>query len=125
MLQAFTTLLSLHLLGEILVRALHLPVPGPVVGMLALVALLLRRGGPPAWLEPTAQGLLRHLGLLFVPAGVGIIVHTDLLTRAWLPLLLTLLLGTTLTLVVTALSLRLLLVLTARRAPATVEPSND
>jgi LrgA family. len=63
--------------------------------------------------------------LLFVPDGVWIIVHTDLLTRAWLPLLLTLLLGTTLTLVVTALSLRLLLVLTARRAPATVEAGND
>ncbi len=125
MLHAFSTLLGLQLLGEIVVRALHLPVPGPVVGMLLLVALLLRRGAPPAWLEPTAQGLLRHLGLLFVPAGVGIITHTDLLARAWLPLLLTLLLGTMLTLVVTALSLRLLLVLTTRRAPPIVEASND
>ncbi len=125
MLQAFTTLLGMQLLGEILARALHLPVPGPVIGMVLLTVLLLRRRTPPAWLEPTTQGLLRHLGLLFVPAGVGIIVHAELLARAWLPLLLTLLLGTTLTLVVTALSLRLLLALTARRARLVAEAHHD
>ncbi|MFQ3662570.1 MAG: CidA/LrgA family protein [Chloroflexaceae bacterium] len=125
MLQALTTLLGMQLIGEILARALHLPVPGPVMGMVLLVALLLRRRTPPAWLEPTAQGLLRHLGLLFVPAGVGIIAHTELLARAWLPLLLTLLLGTTLTLVVTALSLRLLLALTARHTHLVAEVDHD
>ncbi len=125
MLQALTTLLGMQLLGEILARALHLPVPGPVIGMVLLVVLLLRRRTPPAWLEPTARGLLRHLELLFVPAGVGIIVHTELLARAWLPLLLTLLLGATLTLVVTALSLRLLLALTARRARRVAETNHD
>lgn len=125
MLQAFTTLLGLQLLGEILARALHLPLPGALVGMLLLAALLLRRGEPPAWLEPAAQGLLRHLGLLFVPAGVGIIAYTDLLARAWLPLLLTLLLGTMLTLVITAWSLRLLLLLGAQRARSSAEAGHE
>lgn len=110
MLQAFTTLLGFQLLGEALARALQLPVPGPVVGMLLLLlALALRRDAPPAWLEPTSSALLQHLGLLFVPAGVGIIAHTSLLARGWLPILLTLVLSTALTLAATALTLRLLL----------------
>lgn len=110
MLQAFTTLLGFQLIGEALARTLQLPVPGPVVGMLLLlVALVLRRGTPPAWLEPSSNALLQHLGLLFVPAGIGIIAYTSLLARGWLPILLTLVLSTVLTLAATALTLKLLL----------------
>lgn len=118
MLKAITTLLGLQLIGEVLARALHLPVPGPVIGMLLLLGLLLWHGSPPAWLESTAGGLLDYLGLLFVPAGVGIVAHTGLLAQAWLPIMLTLLLSTTITLAATALVLRLLLVVAARRPPA-------
>jgi holin-like protein len=75
MIPALATLLVFQLIGEALVRSLSVPVPGPVVGMaLLLLALLLR----PATLEaikPTAQTLLQHLSLLFVPAGVGVILH--------------------------------------------------
>lgn len=52
-------------------RALTLPVPGPVVGMMLLLALMLMRAPLPAMVEETADGLLKHLSLLFVPAGVG------------------------------------------------------
>lgn len=57
------------------VRALAWPVPGPVLGMALLWGLLLLR---PGWLpvfKGTAAGLLQHLSLLFVPAGVGIMLH--------------------------------------------------
>jgi len=75
MLPALTALLTLQLAGEVLVRAWGLPVPGPVVGMGLLLALLTVR---PAWrsvLQPTTDGLLQHLSLLFVPAGVGVVQH--------------------------------------------------
>ena len=75
MIPALATLLACQLLGEVVVRWASLPVPGPVVGLaLLLVALALR----PTWVDaikPTAQGLLQHLSLLFVPAGVGVMQH--------------------------------------------------
>jgi holin-like protein len=84
MLHAITALLSLQLLGEVVVRTLHLPLPGPVLGMAVLLVLLALR---PAWLQglkPTAHGLMQHLSLLFVPAGVGVMVHLQRLGQeAW------------------------------------------
>jgi holin-like protein len=75
MIAALATLLVFQLVGEAVVVALHAPVPGPVVGMALLLLTLMAR---PAWLAPlmpTAQGLLQHLSLLFVPAGVGVMLH--------------------------------------------------
>jgi holin-like protein len=109
MLRALAILLSFQLVGEILVRALALPVPGPVLGMLLLVLLLLWRGSVPTELRTTAQTLLSHLSLLFVPAGVGVMTHSAMLQREWLPLVLTLLGSTLIALLVTAATLHLLL----------------
>lgn len=75
MIPALATLLVYQLVGEALVRALVVPVPGPVVGMALLLLTLVAR---PAWasaLKPTTQTLLQHLSLLFVPAGVGVMLH--------------------------------------------------
>lgn len=75
MIPALATLLVFQLLGETAVRLSGAPVPGPVVGLaLLLLALLLRPHGVEA-IKPTAQGLLQHLSLLFVPAGVGVMQH--------------------------------------------------
>jgi holin-like protein len=75
MIPALATLLVFQLLGEAIVRLGAVPVPGPVVGLaLLLLALLLRPAAVDA-IKPTAQGLLQHLSLLFVPAGVGVMQH--------------------------------------------------
>ena len=72
MIPALATLLVFQLLGEAAVLLTGAPVPGPVVGLaLLLLALLLRPRSVEA-IKPTAQGLLQHLSLLFVPAGVGV-----------------------------------------------------
>lgn len=75
MIPALATLLVFQIIGEALVRSLSVPVPGPVVGMaLLLLALVLRPATLPA-IRPTTQTLLQHLSLLFVPAGVGVMLH--------------------------------------------------
>jgi len=90
-----TALLVCQLVGEVLVRLLHLPVPGPVIGMMLLFCALLARGPQtPAGLGATADALLGNLGLLFVPAGVGVVVHLKLLAQDWAPLSLAILAGT-------------------------------
>jgi holin-like protein len=107
-LNAFTVLLLFQLAGEAFVLLLYLPIPGPVIGMfLLLAALLLRKGVPPS-LESTANGILRHLSLLFIPAGVGVVIHFSRIGSEWLPITVALLASTLITLVVTAFSMRLI-----------------
>jgi holin-like protein len=99
---ALTTLLLCQLTGEILVRALHLPVPGPVIGMVLLFAALVLRGREaPAPLGATADALLGNLGLLFVPAGVGVVLYLPLLARDWAPISLAVVAGTLLAIAAT------------------------
>ena len=83
---AFLTLiLALQLAGEILHLALGVPVPGPVIGMGLLFVGLLVKGGVPRSLETTAFGILENLSLLFVPAGVGVMLYLPLLADEWPP----------------------------------------
>lgn len=113
MLAAITVLLVYQLVGEIAVIAFGLPIPGPVVGMALLFVSLIVRGRVAEDLGSTANGLLRHLSLLFVPAGVGVMAHLDRLASEWLPITVSLLLSTLTTIAVTAIVMRALL---ARRA---------
>ena len=74
---------------------------------LLFVALALR-GGPSVELRDTAQNLLQHLSLLFVPAGVGVMLHFHRIGDEWLPLAASLVGSTVLTIAVTALVMRAL-----------------
>jgi holin-like protein len=105
-LNALTLLILCQFVGEIAARGLALPLPGPVVGLLLLLAgLILReritRRGPGQELKATAAGLLGNLGLLFVPAGVGVVTQLDVLGRNWLPIAVAILISTFLGLAVT------------------------
>jgi holin-like protein len=106
MIGALTLLLVYQLVGEVIARSLELPVPGPVVGMLLLFLTLIFRDGPDKELQQTAGGLLQHLSLLFVPAGTGVMLHFARVGDEWLPILVSLVLSTVVTLAVTALVLR-------------------
>jgi len=114
MIGGFFLLLACDLLGEALRDLMHLPIPGPVVGMLLLaVCLTLRshRSGRelPPQLEHSAEALIANMGLLFVPAGVGVITQTSVLESEWLPILAGLIGSTLLGLIATALTMRLVL----------------
>jgi holin-like protein len=82
-----TWLIGFQILGELTVRLLDLQVPGPVAGMLYLfVFLRLRRPGANAPVLRAGSGLLRHLQLFFVPAGVGVVAYLGVLGEDWLPI---------------------------------------
>lgn len=108
MLGALTLLLVFQLIGEVLAQLFALPIPGPVIGMALLFAALALRGGPSPELRDTAQNLLQHLSLLFVPAGVGVMLHFGRIGDEWLPLVASFVGSTLLTIAVTALVLRAL-----------------
>ncbi|MGB1950857.1 MAG: CidA/LrgA family protein [Marinobacter sp.] len=102
-LNGITLLLVYQLVGEVAVRLAGLPIPGPVLGMVLLFLTLLVRGRAPASVDQAASALLSHLSLLFVPAGVGMMVHFSRIADEWLPITLALLLSTVITMVATAL----------------------
>ncbi len=79
-------LLAFLLAGTTVASLARLPLPGSVVGMLLLAAVLHLGWMPAAWVEPAAELLLRHMALLFVPPGVGLMLQYDLLRREWLPI---------------------------------------
>lgn len=79
-------IIGCQLVGELVVRSLGLPVPGPVVGMVLLFGVLcLRRPGSESGTLRVAAGLLTHMQLLFVPVTVGIMVHAGAIREQWLP----------------------------------------
>lgn len=87
MIPAFLIILACQLAGEIAARFSGLPIPGPVIGM-ALMLLGLRLS---PWLRgvvrPVAEGILKNLLLLFVPAGVGAAGHLVTLGGNLVPIL--------------------------------------
>lgn len=107
-LQGLALLLVLQTLGELAVRALGWPVPGPVLGLglllpLLTVPMVARR------VEAVAGVLLQHLSLLFVPVGVGVIVHLGALAPLGWKLAMVIVASTWVGMAVTALVLRALL----------------
>jgi len=115
-LKGLAFLLLLQAAGEALAHAFAIPFPGPVLGMALLLLAL-----PLPWVrvpvQAAAEMLLAHLSLLFVPVGVGVITHLDLVSTYGVRLLVVIVLSTWTGMAVTALLLRWLLPRSTRSAP--------
>lgn len=107
MIRGMLVLLVATCLGELLRQVLQVRISGPVLGMALLVVLLLVTGGPRADLRALADQFLRHLGVLFIPAGV--VQYLDEIGRDWLMLLCCLVVSSALSLVAAALAGRIVL----------------
>ena len=103
MIEAGILLLLCQLAGESIVRALAVPVPGPVLGATFMFAFLAIRGRVPDNLGNASHDLLANFSLLFVPAGTGIILHAARLEAEAVALITALIGSTALTIAVVAL----------------------
>ncbi len=111
-LYGITLLLVFQLMGEGISLAFSLSIPGPVIGMLLLFLSLLifykikknniDKQHQDDALSTSANAILSHLSLLFIPAGVGLIVHINRLEDQWLPIIAAIALGSIITMAVTA-----------------------
>jgi len=97
-----TWLLLFQCAGEAVSHLLGLPVPGPVVGMLLLFVALRIRDSVPDSIGVAADALAKHLSLLFVPAGVGVMMYFGRLAGEWLPIVAALLISTIVAIAVAA-----------------------
>ncbi|SFB06757.1 holin-like protein [Cohnella sp. OV330] len=75
----FAILLGFNLLGLVVQRALHMPIPGNVIGLILFTAALFLRLVKLEWVERSAELLTRHMMLFFVPYIVGTIAFLPLL----------------------------------------------
>jgi holin-like protein len=110
MIASLSLILLCQLAGEVIVRGLVLPIPGPVIGLLLLLLLLLARDrfaplarGPLQGdgVENASRGLLANLSLLFVPAGVGVVQKLDLIAEHGIAIAAVLAISVVVTLLVT------------------------
>ncbi len=97
-----TVILLFQLVGEAIVRGLNILAPGPVIGMVLFLGLLVLRPKYAQDIRATATGLLSHLSLLFVPAGVGVVSHIRALGTDALILFFVIIVSTAVTILVTA-----------------------
>jgi holin-like protein len=109
LLQTFATLLVFQTIGEVMSYALRLPVPGPVIGMVLMLLYLRLRPRSLEAMRQTSLGLLQHLSLLFVPAGVGVMAHWHRLAAEGVAIVVAIIVSTVLALAATALTVRALL----------------
>jgi holin-like protein len=109
-----TVILLCQLAGELIVGALRLPVPGPVLGMAFLFAGFLWRGAIPEGLARACDMLLANLSLLFVPAGVGVMALWGVIGQGLAPIAVAILASTLLGLAAAGLTARFVMRRVAR-----------
>lgn len=119
MLRTYLILLGCQTAGETVHQLSGVPISGPVIGMVLLLAVLSGRGGASDEFVRSSNGTLRYLSLFFVPPGVGIVQQLPLLRTEWLPMLLGVVISTALAMISGALVMRSVnrLVQQSRRVP--------
>lgn len=84
MIQGLVQIFIFQALGELLSKFALPFIPGPVIGLVLLLAFLSLRGHVPASIDLVGSSVLQHLGLLFIPASVGVVLYLPILqANAW------------------------------------------
>ena len=109
LLQGFALLLFLQWISTEIIAFLGIPFPPPLLGMLILTALLCTGVIKENYIEDICTALIDKMALLFLPAGVSMILYLDVIKAELLPISLTVILSSVIILCSTALVLEMLL----------------
>lgn len=103
-LRAFAILYFCLIVGNLISTLLPFAIPGSIVGMLILFALLALQIIPAHWAQPGCSILLKNMTILFVPIGVGIMNYYDLLSQQLIPIVVSCVVSTLIVMIVVAIS---------------------
>lgn len=106
MVRALTILILYQLIGTVIQQATGLPIPGAVIGLVMALCWFLAISPPSVDMRQTAQGLLKYLGLLFVPAGVGVVNNIGLLRKDIWAIIVSIVVSTVLGMLVTGVTMQ-------------------
>ena len=108
MLNSIFIILLFQLMGEFIQKFFEFSIPGPVIGLIFLLSVLLiikkinkKHEAFDTNLVISAENLLSYLPLLFIPVGVGVVMNLSLLEENLVSVLLVIVFGTLLTLALT------------------------
>ena len=113
--KSFAVLLAFQCLGECIAYVSRVPIPGPVIGMVLFLCVLSASPTLAQRVEHVSRGLLSHLSLLFVPAGVGVMALAGEMQGQLLAISLAIVVSTLLSIAVTALVVGRLMVRLERK----------
>ena len=116
MLNSIFTILLFQLIGEFIQKFTEISIPGPVIGLILLLSVLLIRAkyfkehySIENSLVDFSERFLTYLPLLFIPVGVGVVMHLSLLEENLISVISIIVLGTLLTLALTGFIMEKLL----------------
>lgn len=95
-------------LGELISHFLIPILPGPVLGLILLLVFLILKGQANPSLLAVSDAFSQHLGLLFIPAAVGVILFLPQLKAHAFAVITALVVSVVLTITTTAVALRLI-----------------
>lgn len=88
-------------LGEIIVWATGIHLPGSIVGMLLLTASLQMGWVKLEWVKGISSFLISNLGFFFVPPGVALMLYFDVIAASFWPITIATVVSTILVLITT------------------------
>jgi holin-like protein len=97
-------LLAFWLLGEAVARVTRLPVPGGIIGLLIVLALLATRRLSIVSMRRGAEWFLGDMLLFFIPAALAVVTHRELLGLLGVKILAIICFGTLVVMAVTAVT---------------------
>ncbi|MBW5811185.1 CidA/LrgA family protein [Yersinia kristensenii] len=103
-LRAFVIIYLCLWAGKAVSLLLPITIPGSIIGMLILFALLASQILPSTWVKPGCHLLIRYMALLFVPIGVGVMQYYDQLTQQFGPIVVSCFVSTLIVMLVVAYS---------------------
>jgi len=111
MLKSIFIIFLFQLIGETIQKYFDLTIPGPVIGLILLLTTLIALKGTKSIyikntkeeISSTSNYITSYLSLLFVPIGVGVVMHLSYLEKNYIPVLAVIFISTTLTIGFTAL----------------------
>ena len=83
----FFFILAFYFVGEAISFFIDHFIPGNIIGMLLLFFSLHFKIINADWVKDTAMGMTKNMTLFFVPASVGLMEYTGLLSEFWTSIL--------------------------------------
>ena len=109
LLTGFAILLFIQFVGTLIIGALHIPIPPALLGMILLTIALLTNIIKINWVEDTCTVLIEKMGMLFVPAGISILLYKDAILKEWFAIFATIFFSSVIVIVATGLFVDILL----------------
>jgi len=109
LLTGFAILLFIQFLGTWIIGTLNIPLPPALLGMILLAIAMLNNVIKINWVEDTCTVLIEKMGMLFVPAGISILLYKEAILKEWFAIFATIFFSSVIVIVATGLFVDILL----------------